>query len=187
MNIDKSARVRAMGQQPRVLWLTGLPGAGKSTIAGRLEQKLRALGKHTCLLDGDIIRLGLNQDLGFTQQDRVENIRRIAEVAKLMAGTGLIVIVAFISPFRSGRAMARNMMGDGKFAEIFIDTPIDVCEKRDPKGLYAKARKGELSDFTGIDSPYEPPEKPDVHIKTLDLSADEAADKVICFLKAQGL
>ena len=174
-----------MKQKSKVLWFTGLPGAGKSTIAIQLEQKLRASGKHTCLLDGDIIRLGLNQDLGFTQQDRVENIRRIAEVAKLMAGTGLIVIVAFISPFRSGRAMARNIMGDGEFAEIFIDTPIDVCEKRDPKGLYAKARRGELPDFTGIDSPYEAPERPEVHIETLKLSADEAADAIVRFIRAE--
>ena len=174
-----------MKQKSKVLWFTGLPGAGKSTIAIQLEQKLRASANTPCLLDGDIIRLGLNQDLGFTQQDRVENIRRIAEVAKLMAGTGLIVIVAFISPFRSGRAMARNIMGDGEFAEIFIDTPIDVCEKRDPKGLYAKARRGELPDFTGIDSPYEAPERPEVHIETLKLSADEAADAIVRFIRAE--
>ena len=174
-----------MKQKSKVLWFTGLSGAGKSTIAIQLEQKLHTLQRYTCLLDGDNIRLGLNKDLGFTEQDRMENIRRIAEVAKLMMDAGLIVIVAFISPFRAGREMARAMMEDKEFVEIFIDTPINVCEARDPKGLYAKARKGELPDFTGIDSPYEPPEKPEVHIETLKLSPDEAASKVLQFLERE--
>ena len=183
MNIDEAVRARALNQQPRVLWLTGLSSAGKSTIANLLEQKLGDLGRHTCLLDGDDIRLGLSRDLGFTHDDRVENIRRIAEVAKLMADTGLIVIVAIISPFRSERARARALMGDGEFVEIFVDAPIDVCEARDVKGLYAKARRGELPDFTGIDSPYESPENPELHLDTVKLSAEEAADQIVQFLR----
>lgn len=182
MNIDKAVRARALNQQPRVLWLTGLPSAGKSTIANLLEQKLGDLGRHTYLLDGDDIRLGLSRDLGFTHDDRVENIRRIAEVAKLMADAGLIVIVAIISPFRSERARARVLMDDGEFVEIFVDAPIDVCEARDTKGLYAKARRGELPDFTGIDSPYEPPENPELRLDTVELSAEEAAGQIVQFL-----
>lgn len=181
--IDKAARARAIGQRPRVLWLTGLPAAGKSTVADRVEQKLRALGRHTYLLDGDNVRHGLSRDLGFTDRDRVENIRRVAEVAKLMVDAGLIVIVSFISPFRSERRMARELMEEGEFLEIFVDAPLEVCEARDPKGLYAKARRGELANFTGIDSPYEPPEDPELRIDTTRLSPDEAAAEVVGLLR----
>ncbi len=183
LKVDKAQRARAIGQRPRVLWLTGLPAAGKSTIADRVEQKLQAMGRHTYLLDGDNVRHGLNRDLGFTDRDRVENVRRVAEVAKLMVDAGLIVIVSFISPFRSEREMARALMEEGEFAEIFVDTPLAVCEARDPKGLYAKARGGELANFTGIDSPYEPPETPDLRIDTTELSPDEAADEVLRLLQ----
>lgn len=186
MEVDKAARARAMGQKPCVLWLTGLSGAGKSTIADRLEQRFLALGRHTYLLDGDNLRHGLNRDLGFTDQDRVENIRRVAEVARLMVDAGLIVIVSLISPFRSERQTARAMMEDGEFLEVFVDTPLEVCEARDPKGLYAKARKGDLVNFTGIDSPYEPPERPELRIDTTELSADDAADAVVRLLEAGG-
>ena len=179
LKVDKAARSRAMGQRPCILWFTGLSGAGKSTIADRVEQKLQSLGSHTYLLDGDNVRHGLNRDLGFTEQDRVENIRRIAEVAKLMADAGLIVIVSFISPFRSEREMARGLAEEGEFVEIFVDTPVEVCEARDPKGLYAKARRGDLVNFTGIDSPYEPPEKPELRIDTTNTSVDEAAERVL--------
>ncbi|MCY4137527.1 MAG: adenylyl-sulfate kinase, partial [Rhodobacteraceae bacterium] len=182
MKVDKATRARATAQTPCILWLTGLSGAGKSTIADRLEQKLQSLGRFTYLLDGDNVRHGLNKDLGFTEEDRVENIRRVAEVARLMVDAGLIVIVSFISPFRSERQMARSMVDEGEFFEIFVDTPLEVCEERDPKGLYAKARKGILANFTGIDSPYEPPEKPDLRINTTKVTADEAANDVIGFL-----
>ena len=184
--IDKAARARAIGQQPCILWLTGLPAAGKSTIADRVEQKLQAAGSHTYLLDGDNVRHGLNRDLGFTDRDRVENIRRVAEVAKLMVDAGLIVIVSFISPFRSEREMARASVEEGEFLEIFVDTPFEVCEARDPKRLYAKARRGDLANFTGIDSPYEPPESPDLRLDTTRLSPDEAADEVVRLLRARG-
>ena len=184
--IDKAARARAIGQQPCVLWLTGLPAAGKSTIADRVEQKLQALGRRTYLLDGDNVRHGLSRDLGFTDRDRVENIRRVAEVAKLMVDAGLIVIVSFISPFRSERRMARELMEKGEFLEIFVDAPLEVCEARDPKGLYAKARRGDLANFTGIDSPYEPPENPDLRIDTTELSPEAAADEVLRALQAGG-
>ena len=185
LKVDKAARARAIGQQPCVMWLTGLSGAGKSTIADRVEQKLQALGRHTYILDGDNVRHGLNRDLGFTDRDRVENIRRIAEVAKLMVDAGLIVIVSFISPFRSERRMARESMEEGEFLEIFVDTPLAVCETRDPKGLYAKARKGDLVNFTGIDSPYEPPEGPDLRIDTTAKTADLAADEVVRLLESR--
>ena len=183
--IDKAARARAIGQAPCVVWLTGLSGAGKSTIADLLEQKLQAMGRHTYLLDGNNVRHGLNRDLGFTDRDRVENIRRVAEVARLMADAGLIVIVSLISPFRSERAMARGTMDEGEFFEVFVDTPIEVCEARDPKGLYAKARRGELENFTGIDSPYEAPDTPDLRIDTTELSADRAADAVLRLLRTR--
>ena len=182
MSISKVMRAHALNQQPRVLWLTGLPCAGKSTIASLLEEKLEALGRHTYLLDGDNIRLGLSKDLDFTLVDRVENIRRISEIAKLMVDAGLVTIVAIISPFRSERAKARALMESGEFVEIFVDAPIDVCEARDVKGHYAKARRGELSHFTGIDSPYEPPENPELHINTVELSPDEAVDRIVQFL-----
>ena len=183
LKTDKAERSRAIGQTPCVLWLTGLSGAGKSTIADRLEQKLRALGKHTYVLDGDNVRHGLNRDLGFTDRDRVENIRRVSEVARLMVDAGLIVIVSFISPFRSEREMARNLMEEGEFFEIFVDTPLDVCEARDPKGLYVKARRGEIPNFTGIDSPYEAPDDPDLRIDTTKLSAEQSAQSVVQLLR----
>lgn len=182
MSISKATRAHALNQQPRVFWLTGLPCAGKSTVASLLEEKLEALGRHTYLLDGDNLRLGLSRDLDFTLADRVENIRRISEVAKLMVDAGLVAIVAIISPLRSERAKARALMGNGEFVEIFVDAPIEVCEARDVKGLYAKARRGELPHFTGIDSPYEPPENPELHINTVELSPDEAADRIVQFL-----
>lgn len=183
LKVDKAARSRATGQRPCIVWLTGLSGAGKSTIADRLEQRLQAQGRHTYLLDGDNVRHGLNKDLGFTDEDRVENIRRIAEVAKLMVDAGLIVVVSFISPFRAERQMARSLVEEGEFVEVHVDTPLKVCEQRDPKGLYAKARKGDLVNFTGVDSPYEPPKDPELRIDTTTLSADQAANEVVRFLE----
>ena len=183
VGIGKAARARAIGQKPCVLWLTGLPAAGKSTVADRLERKLQTLGKHTYLLDGDNVRHGLSRDLGFTERDRAENIRRIAEVARLMVDAGLIVIVSFISPFRSERRMARDLMEADEFFEIFVDAPLAVCEARDPKGLYARARKGEIANFTGIDSPYEAPESPELRLDTTALSADAAADEIVALLE----
>ena len=166
-------------QQPCCLWLTGLSAAGKSTIADLLEGKLLAVGRHTFLLDGDNVRHGLNRDLGFSEADRVENIRRVAEVARLMVDAGLIVVVSFISPFRSERAFARSLFEPGEFREIFVDTPIEECERRDPKGLYAKARRGEVKQFTGVDSAYEPPERPDLVLKTLDEGPLECVERVL--------
>jgi len=179
VDIDKNARASLKKQKPSVVWLTGLSGSGKSTIANIVETKLHALGHHTYLLDGDNVRHGLNKDLGFTEQDRVENIRRIAEVAKLMLDAGLIVITAFISPFAAERRMARELVGTDEFTEVFVDTPLSVAEDRDVKGLYKKARRGELKNFTGIDSPYEEPENPECIIDTVNMSAEEAADKII--------
>lgn len=179
IEVSKKARSELKHQQPCLLWFTGLSGAGKSTIANLVEKKLHALGKHTYLLDGDNVRHGLNKDLGFTDADRVENIRRIAEVSKLMVDAGLIVLTAFISPFRSERRMARQLFADNEFLEIFIDTPLGVAEQRDPKGLYKKARSGQLKNFTGIDSPYEAPEQAEIHIDSTKLSAAEAADLIV--------
>jgi bifunctional enzyme CysN/CysC len=166
-------------QTPRVLWFTGLSGSGKSTIANEVEKKLALMNRHTFLLDGDNIRHGLNKDLGFTEADRIENIRRIGEVAKLMADAGLIVLTAFISPFRAERQMVRDMLPDGEFIEIFVDTPLDVAEKRDVKGLYKKARAGDLKNFTGIDSPYEEPRSPEIRVNTVDMTPEEAADYIV--------
>jgi bifunctional enzyme CysN/CysC len=183
VDVSKATRAAAKGQSPAVLWFTGLSGAGKSTIANLVEKKLLALGRHTYLLDGDNVRHGLNRDLGFTDAERVENIRRVAEVARLMADAGLIVLVSFISPFRSERAMARDLLPPGEFIEIFIDTPLAVAEQRDVKGLYGKARRGELKNFTGIDSPYEPPEAPEIHIRADHVLAEDAADMIIAHLE----
>ena len=184
MDIDKASRAKLKGQRPCVLWFTGLSGAGKSTAANHIEQKRQAEGRHTYLLDGDNVRHGLNKDLGFTDQDRVENIRRVAEVAKLMADAGLIVLVSFISPFRSERRMARDMLEEGEFVEVFMDTPLEVCEERDPKGLYKRARAGEIKNFTGIDSLYETPENPEVTLKSHQHGVEDLADQVIDFLRS---
>ncbi len=184
--LDKSLRASQKKQRPCVIWLTGLSGAGKSTIANALEGRLHAMGQHTYLLDGDNVRHGLNKDLGFTDADRVENIRRVAEVAKLMSDAGLIVITSFISPFRNERQMARELMADGEFVEIFVDAPLTVCESRDPKGLYEKARAGKIANFTGIDSPYEPPEQADIRLNTDRLTPAEAADLVLAHLRQEG-
>lgn len=178
-DINKTLRSETKLQKPCVVWLTGLSGAGKSTIANLVETKLHAMGRHTYLLDGDNVRHGLNKDLGFTDADRVENIRRIAEVAKLMVDAGLIVITAFISPFRSERNMARELVEDGEFIEVHVDTPLEIAEQRDVKGLYRKARRGELKNFTGIDSPYEAPINPESVVKTAEITAEEAADQII--------
>ena len=187
LTIDRAARAEGMRQTPCVLWCTGLSGAGKSTIANRVEAELHRRGQHTYLLDGDNVRHGLNRDLGFTDADRVENIRRVAEVAKLMVDAGLIVITSFISPFRSERQMARALFEPGQFFEVFVDTPLAVAEERDPKGLYKKARRGELRHFTGIDSAYEPPERPEIRLDTTTLSAPESARLVLDTLEARGL
>ena len=178
-DIDKAARASVKGQKPCVLWFTGLSGSGKSTVANLVEKKLHSMGYHTYLLDGDNVRHGLNRDLGFTEQDRVENIRRVAEVAKLMVDAGLIVLTAFISPYRAERQMARRMFAEGEFIEVFMDTPLAVAEARDPKGLYKKARRGELKNFTGIDAPYERPESPELIVNTADLGPEQAADRLI--------
>jgi len=179
LDVSRETHARLKGQKPAVLWFTGLSGAGKSTIANLVEKKLAARGRHTFLLDGDNLRHGLNKDLGFTETDRIENIRRVGEVARLMADAGLIVLTAFISPFRAEREMVRAMMAEGEFVEIFVDTSLAEAEKRDTKGLYAKARAGELANFTGIDSPYEAPENPDIRIDTSAMSAEAAADAII--------
>ena len=184
--VDKAARAALLGQRPALVWLTGLSGAGKSTIANLVETRLHAVGRHSYLLDGDNLRHGLNRDLGFTAADRVENIRRVAETARLMVDAGLIVIAAFISPFRAERAMARGLLADGEFIEVHVDTSLAAAEARDVKGLYQKARRGELRNFTGIDSPYEAPEAPALRIDTTHCTAEQAADKVMHKLRALG-
>jgi bifunctional enzyme CysN/CysC len=184
--VDKPARATRLGQRPTVLWLTGLSGAGKSTIANLVETELYRRGHLTYVLDGDNVRHGLNADLGFTAADRVENIRRVGEVAALMVDAGLIVIVSFISPFRAERSMARSRVGEDEFIEVHVDAPLEVAEERDPKGLYEKARRGELANFTGIDSPYEPPEGPEIHLDTSRLTPDQAAQRVIEALERGG-
>jgi bifunctional enzyme CysN/CysC len=179
LEVERETHAALKGQRPAVVWFTGLSGAGKSTIANLVEKKLAARGRHTFLLDGDNVRHGLNRDLGFTEADRIENIRRVGEVARLMADAGLIVLTAFISPFRAERHMVRRMLPEGEFIEVFVDTPLAEAEKRDVKGLYAKARAGELKNFTGIDSPYEPPENAEIHIDTTTVTAEEAADAIV--------
>jgi bifunctional enzyme CysN/CysC len=178
-SITKKMRAAAKSQTPKVFWFTGLSGSGKSTIANLFEQKLHAMGKHTYILDGDNVRHGLNRDLGFTETDRVENIRRVAEVAKLMMDAGLIVLVTLISPFRADRAMARSLFKEGEFIEVFVDTPLEIAEQRDPKGLYSKARKGEIKNFTGIDAPYEGPLAPELVLKTQEISVEQAVDLLL--------
>lgn len=180
--VGKAERARNLDQWPMIIWLTGLSGAGKSTIADRLEQEIQSFGKHTYLLDGDNLRHGLNSDLGFSLEDRMENVRRAAETAKLMVDAGLIVIVALISPLRSQRDAARALVAEREFIEIFVDAPLDVCEARDPKGLYAMARRGEIPDFTGIDSPYEAPMEPEVRVDTGELSVKEAVARILDWL-----
>ena len=183
--IDKPARAAQKNQKACVLWLTGLSGAGKSATANAVEKRLHAMGRHSYTLDGDNLRHGLTRDLGFTAADRVENVRRIAEVARLFVDAGLIVLVSVISPFRDERRMAREMMEEGEFIEVFVDCPIEVCEQRDPKGLYRKARAGEIGNFTGVDSPYEPPENPEIVLKTAEQGVDEVADQVVDYLRSR--
>jgi bifunctional enzyme CysN/CysC len=187
LDVNKRARALLSHQKPCILWFTGLSGAGKSTIANLVEKQLHADGRQTYLLDGDNVRHGLNKDLGFTNQDRVENIRRVAEVARLMIDAGLIVIVSFISPFRSERRMARGLVETGEFIEVFVDTPLTLAEARDAKGLYKKARRGELKNFTGVDSPYEAPEDPEIRLDTTRLTAEAAASRVIAHLRETGI
>ncbi len=182
LSITREDRERLNGHQCKVIWFTGLSGSGKSTIANTLEKELHAQGKRTYILDGDNVRQGLNKDLGFTDADRVENIRRVAEVAKLMMDAGLIVMAAFISPFGAERQMARELIGEDNFIEVFVDTPLAVCEQRDPKGLYKKARSGQLPNMTGISSPYEPPAQPDLVINSTIISAEDAVAQINLYL-----
>jgi len=185
LEVGRVERAAHKNQKAAVVWFTGLSGSGKSTIASALEKRLYSLGRHTYVLDGDNVRHGLNRDLGFTDADRVENIRRVAEVARLMADSGLIVLVSFISPFREEREMARSLMNDGEFIEVFVDTPIELCEVRDPKGLYRKARRQEITNFTGISSPYEPPESPEIRLETANLTVEQAVSQLLDFLEAR--
>ena len=187
LDINKQVRADQKGQKPVILWFTGLSGSGKSTIANIVEKKLALAGRHTYLLDGDNVRHGLNRDLGFTDADRVENIRRVAEAAKLFVDAGLIVLVSFISPFRSERRVARELVEAGEFLEVYVDTPLEVCMARDPKGLYKRAKAGEIKNFTGLDSPYEPPESAEIHVNTVDLTPEQAADAIIARLQAAKL
>jgi bifunctional enzyme CysN/CysC len=186
LDVNKSERAAMKGQRPCVLWFTGLSGAGKSTIANLVEKKLHSLKRHTYLLDGDNVRHGLNKDLGFSEADRVENMRRITAVANLMVDAGLVVITSFISPFRNERQMARSLFAEGEFIEVFVDTPMSVAEERDPKGLYGKARRGEVKNFTGIDSPYEAPENPELRIDTTVESPEQSAERVVAYLRERG-
>lgn len=186
LEISRGARAAQKQQKAALVWFTGFSGSGKSTIATALEKRLFSLGRHTYVLDGDNVRHGLNRDLGFTDADRVENIRRVAEVACLMADAGLIVLVSFISPFREERDMARSLAKEGEFIEVFVDTPIELCESRDPKGLYRKARQHEIPNFTGISSPYEPPENPEIHIETATQSVEESVERLLAYLEMKG-
>jgi len=185
-HVTKEERLNIKNQKPCILWFTGLSGSGKSTIANAVESKLLELQKHTYLLDGDNVRMGLNRGLTFSDEDRVENIRRIGEVSKLFVDSGLIVLTAFISPFQEDRDMVRDLMETSEFIEVYIDTPLKVCESRDPKGLYQKARNGDIPNFTGISSPYEAPNKAEIHIKTDRMSIEESAGKVVEYLKEKG-
>ncbi|MBU2977351.1 adenylyl-sulfate kinase [Alteromonas sp. C1M14] len=185
--VNKASRAESLGQTPRVLWLTGFSGSGKSTLSNLLEKKFQEQGKHTYLLDGDNVRHGLCGDLGFSDKDRVENIRRVSEVAKLFVDSGVIVLTAFISPFQVDRDYCRNLLEDGEFVEVFVDTPLDVCEQRDPKGLYKKARAGEIKDFTGISSTYEAPENPEIHLTYQDEAAEQTAERLYTMLEEKGL
>lgn len=185
-NVTKVQRATLKQQKPCLLWYTGLSGSGKSTVANAVDALLFERGHHSYLLDGDNVRHGLNGDLGFSDTDRIENIRRISEVSKLFIDSGLIVSTAFISPFAQDRAMARDLLEDGEFIEVYIDTPIEICEQRDPKGLYKKARAGEIKDFTGIDSAYDVPEKPEVHIETAKYSIEECAEQIVSYLEQNG-
>jgi bifunctional enzyme CysN/CysC len=187
LSVDKAHRATIKHQRPVVIWMTGLSGSGKSTIANLLEARLHDLNRHTYILDGDNVRHGLNRDLGFTAADRVENIRRVGEAARLMVDAGLITIVSFISPFRSERRMVRDLLEDGEFIEVFVDTPLEVCEKRDPKGLYRRARAGEIRNFTGIDSEYQAPEAPELHIRTVDVTPEQAVEQLIDYLERRGV
>jgi len=186
LDVNKSVRAEQKNQKPALLWFTGLSGSGKSTIANLVEKRLLDLGRHTYTLDGDNVRHGLNRDLNFSKADRVENIRRIGEVARLMVDAGLITMASFISPYRAERQMARNLLEDGEFIEIFVNTPLEVAEARDVKGLYAKARSGEIKNFTGIDSEYQAPENPEIEVNTVETSADDAAEMIVTYLKDKG-
>lgn len=185
--VSPAERAALMGQRPAVLWFTGLSGAGKSTLAVRVERRLHCTGHHTCLLDGDAVRVGISKDLGFADADRAENIRRAAEIARLMVDAGLIVLAAFISPFRTEREAARSLFAAGEFLEIYMDAPMTVLEARDVKGLYQRARTGEIKNFTGIDSRYEPPDKPELRIDSSQLTAEQAADVVMARLRNAGV
>jgi bifunctional enzyme CysN/CysC len=185
--IGRNERAALKQQRPAILWFTGLSGAGKSSVANLVEQKLHGAGGHTMLLDGDNLRHGLNRDLGFTEADRVENIRRVGEVAKLMTDAGLVVLCSFISPYRAEREIVRSLVPAGDFIEIFIDTPIEECVRRDPKGLYAKAKAGTIKNFTGFDAPYEPPENPELHLRTVGRTAEELADLIVAELRLRGI
>ena len=185
-HLSKKQRADIKRQKPCILWFTGLSGSGKSTIANVVEVKLYEMGKHTYLLDGDNIRMGINKGLTFSNEDRVENIRRIGEVAKLFVESGLIVLTAFISPFQKERDSVRRLVRDTEFIEIFIDTPLEVCQSRDPKGLYKKAKQGDIPNFTGISSPYEAPDKAEIHIQTGKMSIEAAADTIINYLQSRG-
>ena len=187
MLIAKAERAALNRQRPAILWFTGLSGAGKSTIANLVEQKLHAAGRHTMLLDGDNVRHGLNRDLGFTEADRVENIRRAGEVAKLMTEAGLIVLCSFISPYHAEREMVRRLVPEGEFIEVFVDTPIEECMRRDPKGLYAKAKAGKIKNFTGFDAPYEAPQAAEIHLRTVNQSPEQLTQEVLRVLAELGI
>ncbi len=184
--ITKAQRSALKKQRPCILWFTGLSGSGKSTIANAVEARLFEMGRHTYLLDGDNIRHGLNRELGFSDEERAENIRRIGEVSKLFVDSGTIVLSAFISPFKSDRRKVRELVEEGEFIEIFVDVPLEVCEARDPKGLYKKARRGEIGDFTGISSPYEPPENPEIRLPAHELSIEESVERIVDYLRERG-